>query len=237
MANIGPAEPAAYGTVALRVDGPLIGHIFGVFQIDGALPGIKPGVPGIPGRHNTVKKVHTPGNRLDDVGRGTHSHQVTGLIHRHIGLYGFYDIVHLLRCFSNRKAADGVAGQIQIRDPLHVLHPEIRIGAALIDAPQHLLWIHCIRQTVQPRVLFLASNQPAVGPINTLFHVIPGGRVFNALVKGHADIAAQIGLDLHTLLRAHKDFAAVNVRRKIHALFLDFSQGRQAEHLKSAGIR
>ena len=59
-------------------------------------------------------------------------------------------------------------------------------------------------------------------------------RVWNDL---RADVTAQIGLNLHAFFRAHKDFPAVNVGRKIHALFLDFAQGRKGKHLKSAGVR
>ena len=192
---------------------------------------------GIPRRHNAVKEIHAPGDRLDDVAGRPHAHEVAGLVHRHVLLHGLDDVVHLLRGLPYRKAADGVAGEVKLGNAFHVIHPDVRICAALIDAPEHLLGVHRVRQGVQTGIFRLAAHQPAVGSVHAFLNIVPGRGVFNALVKGHAHVAAQIGLDLHTLLRPHENLVAVDVGGKIHALLLDFPQGSQTEHLKSAGIR
>ena len=152
-------------------------------------------------------------------------------------LHRIDDPIHFLGGFTNRQAADGVAGQIQFCDPLHVINADVLVSAALVDAPKLLLRVHRIRQAVQTGIFFLAPNQPAIGAIHALENIVPGGRILNTLVKSHTNITAQIGLDLHTLLGAHKDLPAVNMGGEIHAFLLDLPQTGQAEHLKSAGIR
>ena len=114
---------------------------------------------------------------------------------------------------------------------------DIRVGAALVDAPQHLLGIHRILQGVEPGVLCLAPHQPTVSPVHTLLHIGSGSRIFDALVKGHADVRAQVGLNLHTLLRAHKNLVSVDMGGEGHPFLLDFPQRGQGKHLKSAGVR
>ena len=192
---------------------------------------------GIPGGHDAVEEVHAPGHGLDDVRGGAHAHQVTGLLLRHIGLDGFDDVIHRLCRLPYGQAADGVTGQVQRRDSLHMPDAQGRIGAALVDAPEHLLRIHRAGQGVQPLVLGLAAHQPAVGALAGLLNIFIGRGVLHALVKGHADVGAQIRLDLHALLRAHKNLPPVDVGGEIHALLLDLPQGGQGKHLEASGIR
>ena len=45
--------------------------------------------------------------------------------------------------------------------------------------------------------------------------------------KAMAHVGAQIGLDLHTLLRPHENLVAVDVGGEIHALLLDLPQACQ----------
>ena len=114
--------------------------------------------------------------------------------------------------------------------------PEIRKRSPLIDAEKHLMRVHRIRQAVEPVMLRLAPLKPAERPLHRSFGVLIPCRIFHALVKSHGDIAAQIGLDLHGLLRPHEDAVSVNMAGKGDALLPDLPQGRQRKHLKSAGI-
>ena len=118
-----------------------------------------------------------------------------------------------------------------------MIHPDIGVGAALIDAPEHLAGVDRVGKGIEPGVFRLAPHQPAISAVYALLHIVPGGRILNALVKGHANVAAQIGLDLHTLLRPHKNLMTVNVGGEGDTLLLDLSQRCQTEHLKSPGIR
>ena len=68
--------------------------------------------------------------------------------------------IHHLRGLPHRQAADGIAVAVQLGDLLHVPDPQIVIGAALVDAEEHLPGIDGIRQGVEPVVLRLAPLQP-----------------------------------------------------------------------------
>ena len=103
---------------------------------------------GVPGGHHAVEKVYAPGHRLDDVGGGAHAHEVAGLVHGHVLFHGLDDVVHFLRRLPHRKPADGVAGEIQVGNAFHVVHPDVGVGAALVNAPEHLLPVHRIRQGI-----------------------------------------------------------------------------------------
>ena len=125
MADVGSGIAAADGTITLRIDGTFVQHILGILQIDGAFPGKEPCVPGVSGRHDTIEEVNTTGNRLDNIARSTHAHEVAGLLLGHMRLHGIDDIAHLFRGLAHRKATDGIAGQIHIGNALHVIYTDI----------------------------------------------------------------------------------------------------------------
>ena len=117
-----------------------------------------------------------------------------------------------------------------------MVSPDVLVGAALVDAPEHLLRVHRVGQAVQTGVLGLAALEPAGGPGHGVQNVLPGSGIFDALVKGHADIAAQIGLDAHALLGSHEYLSAVDVAGKVDTLLLDLAKRRQGEDLEAAGV-
>ena len=67
-------------------------------------------------------------------------------------------------------------------------------------------------------------------------YILVGRGILHTLVKGHGDVAAQIGLDTHGLLRAHKNAPAVNVGGKGDPLLGDLPQAGQGEHLKASAV-
>ena len=154
-----------------------------------------------------------------------------------MGLHHVDHLIHHFRRLSNGKAADGKAIAVDFRDFLHMPGPEIREGSSLVDAKEHLMGIYRIVQTVEAVMLGLAAFQPAQRPLAGGLCIFVGGGVFHAFVKSHGDVAAQVGLDLHGLLRAHENLPPVNMGGKIDALLLDLAQGRKREHLESAGVR
>ena len=56
------------------------------------------------------------------------------------------------------------------------------------------------------------------------------------LVEGHRNSRCQIGLDLHALLRSHKNLVSVDVGTEGYTLLLDLAQTRKGEYLESTGI-
>ena len=86
-------------------------------------------------------------------------------------------------------------------------------------------------------MLLLAPPEPADRTLAGLLNVIIGRGVLHALIEGHSDVAAQVGLDLHGLLRPHKDPPPVDVGGERDALLGDLPQSRQGKYLEAAGIR
>ena len=191
---------------------------------------------GIAGRHDAVKEVHAAGNGFDDVGRRTHAHQISGAIGRHVRFYRFDNLIHYLRRLTDRQAADGITGQIQLRNFLHMLNTQIFVGTALINAPQHLTGVNGIRTLFQTLQFILAALEPPGRAVTGFCNILMGCGILDAFVKGHGNIGAQRPLNQHTLLGAHKDMPSVGMGIEINALLLDFSQNRQREHLESTTI-
>ena len=67
------------------------------------------------------------------------------------------NVVHLLCGFAHGKTSDGVTRQVKLCNALHMVHTNIRINAALVDAPKHLLFINSIGQSIQPGIFSLAA--------------------------------------------------------------------------------
>ena len=117
-----------------------------------------------------------------------------------------------------------------------MLYTQVSKGAALIDAEQQLVRVGCLALLLQTGHLSLAALEPAGGALTAGFGVRVLGRILHTLIKGHCNGGTQVCLDLHTLLRAHKDAVAVQMGSKGHAFFRDLTQLGQAEHLESAAV-
>ena len=86
-------------------------------------------------------------------------------------------------------------------------------------------------------MLDLAALEPPESPLHGRLGILVPGRVLHALIKSHGNVAAQVGLDLHGLLRPHEDPVAVDMAGEGDALLFDLPQGCQGKHLESAGVR
>ena len=117
-----------------------------------------------------------------------------------------------------------------------MLHTQVCIGAALIDAEQKLIRVDRDALVFQPCHFGLAAFQPTGGALAAVLGIIVLGGVLHALIKGHGDGRAKICLDLHTLLRPHEDAVTVQMGGEGHALLGDLTQLCQTEHLKSAAV-
>ena len=106
----------------------------------------------------------------------------------------------------------------------------------MIDTKKHLLGIHCVGQGVEAIMLLLAPLQPPKSALAGGLGVLIGSGVLHALIEGHSNIAAQIRLDLHALLGAHKNTVTIKVRGESHALFIDLTKAGQGKHLKSTAV-
>ena len=117
-----------------------------------------------------------------------------------------------------------------------MLNAQVGERAALVDAKQQLVGIDGLFLMLQAVHLVLAAQQPTGRAGAAVFGVLVGGRVFDALVKGHGNRRAKVCLNLHALLRSHKDTMAVEVGVEGHALLRNMAQLGQTEHLKAAAV-
>ena len=117
-----------------------------------------------------------------------------------------------------------------------MLYTQVSKGAALIDAEQQLVRVGGLALLLQAGHLSLTALEPAGGALTAGFGVRVLSRILHTLIKGHCDGGTQVCLDLHTLLRAHKDAVAVQMGSKGHAFLRDLTQLGQAEHLESAAV-
>ena len=190
--QVRPGKAPAHRTAAGLADGSGIRLVLLVHDVHGALPGKELPVAAVAGGHDAVKKVHTPAHGLDDVAGCPHPHQIPGLLLRHKGFHNINHLIHDLRRFPHRQTADGEAVTVNLRDLAHMPGPEVRKGCALVDAKEHLLRVHRVRQSIQPVMLRLAPLQPAECSLTTLLCVVIWGRIFYAFVKGHGNVAAEV---------------------------------------------
>ena len=236
VAQIRAAEPAAGRTLTAFLDRAVVGLILRIHDVENAAVREQMTVARVPGRHDAVEEVDAARNALDDVARRADAHQIARLVLRRVRQDDIKNMVHDLGAFADGQTADRIARQIKFGDRLHVLDAQVIVGAALIDTEQQLMRIDGIRQAVETVELGLAASEPARRAVDGVLDVLARRRVFDALIKRHGDIRAEIGLDAHALLRTHEDFAAVDVRMEGHALLLDLAQRRKRENLKSARV-
>ena len=232
-AGIAPARRA--GTVL--VDGAHIPFEAVVLQIDPSLAGKEMPVPRVPGGKHAVEHVDPAHHTVHDIGRRPHAHQIARLVLRHMLGQNVEDRIHLLRALPYGQTADGVAGQIQFRDPLHVFDAEIGISPALIDTEQHLSGIRSALVLHQFPVGIHAPHQPVGCPLHGGLDVGAFRRIADAFVERHRDIRPEIRLDPHAVFRPHEDLPAVHMRLEMHPVVADVFRRRQGEDLKPAAVR
>ena len=157
--------PPAHGTITSGVNGAVISNIFFVLDIDDPVPSEEMAMPAVARRHNAVEKIYTACNALNDVAGRTDTHQITWPVLGHILFDDFDGIVHLLVCFSNSKATDGLTGQIKLCDLFHMLHAQIGKDGTLVDTKKHLSGIDSVILMIICGQSFLAALEPAKGPV------------------------------------------------------------------------
>ena len=138
--------------------------------------------------------------------------------------------------FSHRQASHGISVQIQLRNFVRMLFSDILIDRALIDSKQKLFFIDGIFQRIQSGHLLLTALQPSCSALHRLLHIASLCHRAWTLIECHGNGGCQVGLNLHTLLRSHKDLSPVNMGIEIDSLFFDLSKLCKGKDLKAAGI-
>ena len=139
--------------------------------------------------------------------------------------------------FPDGEASHRISVQIQFRNALCILDPDIREDGALVDAKEQLVRIDRILPLFQLFHLRPAADKPPFRSCHRFLDIVPFRKSRRTLVKGHRNRGAKVCLDLHRLLRTHEDPCSVDVTVEGDAFLLDVPKLCQGEHLKAAGIR
>ena len=97
------------------VDGRLVGLVAAVAQAQVAKAGEEVAVARIAGGHHAVEHVDALAHAFHQIFRRAHAHQVARLVGRQLVADVAEDALHLGLGLADRQAADGVAGQVQLR--------------------------------------------------------------------------------------------------------------------------
>src|SRR5438445_4810285 len=104
--KVGAAESLAGETVATLVGRTLVLDEPVVAQIDAATPGQDGPVAGDPGWQHAIEHIDAAGDRLDQISRGSHPHQVAGADAGEArGRHGYPAVAEQLRCAGAAPAA------------------------------------------------------------------------------------------------------------------------------------
>ena len=181
----------------------------------------------VSGRIYTVKKINAALYRFQNIGRRTDPHQINWFFYGQIRYRFFNHMIHLLMALSYRKAAQRISVQIKFGNPLRMCYSDIVENSPLIDTEQHLMWIDRIYQPVQSAHLFFTAFQPPRRAFHRVLNITSVRHAGRTFIKRHRNRRSQIGLYLHTFLRTHENFPAVDMRMKIDAFFFNLAKTRQ----------
>ena len=156
------------------------------------------------GGQDAVEHVDPARHRLDQVDRLADPHQIArplgGQQSRGVVEY----LAHRLMALADRQAADGVAVEPGLHQPLGGFPAKRLDGRPLLDAEQGLALTLSERR--------LAARAPPGGQPQGLGGPLGLGRLGDALVQLHDDVRAQqVGLDLDRALRRQDMPRAVDV--------------------------
>ena len=170
-------------------------HVFFVFlvkQIQLSFVGIYMSVASVSARIYTVKEIDSARYPLENICRCSHAHQIRRLVFRKIRNGLLYDLIHLFMGFSHCKSANCIPIQIQFRNSLCMVHPDIRKNCSLVNSKQQLLFINRIFQTVQTLHFFFAPLQPAGRTRNRIFDISALCHTRWTLVKCHGNRRSEV---------------------------------------------
>ena len=176
----------------------------------------------IPAWINAIEEIHTPVYRFQNIRRCSYSHQIGWFVLRKMWNGHIQNVIHFLMTFTNSQTAHSITVQIHLADTFCMVDTDIIKNRTLINTKEHLILIDRILQTVQPLHFFLAAFQPACRTVYGWLHIISISQGRRTFIKCHSNSRTEIGLNLHTFFRSHKDFTSVYMRMKLHTLFFDF---------------
>ena len=156
VVQVGAREVPAGVAAAGLVQRARVGAVARVLDLHVAEAREEPAVARVAGRHDAVEHVDAGGDRVDEVLRRAHAHQVArpvrGQPRRRVG----DDARHVLLGLAHRDAADGVAVEADGLQRLARFVAQVLVHAALHDAEERV----GVALVGLPRALRPAQRQP-----------------------------------------------------------------------------
>ena len=178
---------------------------------------------------DAVEHVHAAPHGLDQVDRLADPHEIAWAVDRqHVG-GKVQHLTHRRMPLADGQAAEGVAVEADLLQPVRGLATQVFIGRALLDAEQGLGLARAEGG--------LGPDRPAGRQLHTLagapFLCGPG----HALVQLHGDIGAEaVGLDLDRPFRRQHVFGAVDVAGEGHRLLLNLRDAGEGHDLEATAV-
>jgi len=136
------------------LDRPGVLAVRGVANIDHPGTGEQVRIACMPGRHHTIEHIDAAADRLDDVLRPAHTHEISGLGLRHMRHELLENLLTLRFRFPHCQAADRKAGKSNLLERRQRFQPQFGVYPPLNDAEQG-------SRRLIPVVLTKAPQRPA----------------------------------------------------------------------------
>ena len=177
--------------LTFRVERSLVIDVLRVLNVNLADAGEERPVARVSSRHHAIEHVDAGRDRVHQILRRAHSHQIPRLVRGQERRGEVDDVEHLLLRLPNGDAAEGDAVEVDRGDLLDASLAQIFIDAALNDS----------KEGHRPAASVQRSPGPAMRHLHRLFHVSVRQAIRRALVKRHGDVDAHPRLDVDRRLR------------------------------------
>ena len=229
VAQVGAGEGSTSIAGTFVVGGPRVAGVARRLDLQPAGAGEEQPVAGDAGGKDAVEQVDARHRAAQQILRRADAHEVARLVRGQERRRVLDAFPHPGRLLADGEAAQRAAGKIQLGDLRRVARAQVLVQPALDDAEE-------VARPCETLPFVLAALLPAGGPGHRLFVVGAVGSRGRALVEGHQDVAAELGLDLHRPLRRQLLLAAVDVAAEDGALFGDLPLVGERVHLEAARV-
>ena len=186
---------------------------------------------GVAGGEHAVEHVDAPGDDLDEAGRVTQSHEVTGLVGGQEVDGRRERLEHLIARLSHAQPTHCVSVEPDPHRAFGALGPQRCVDPSLHD-PELALPLRRIGVLEEGST---TPVRPGGGPLDRLAEHLVGRRERRAHIEDHLDVSAEVGLHLRSTLRRQAVGAPVVRRPEYRPVVVD--PGLQGEDLVATRVR
>ena len=174
-------------------------------------------------RHYAVEHIDTARDRLDQIDRGSYSHQVARPVGWHERRGEFDRIIHQGLLLPDAQSTDSIPLEPNCDKLFKTLTAQVIVNAALYDPKQRRGDSRGCRRLPEPIEFETRANSPACRQIERFEGLTMCCRPWGTLIETHHDVGTEGVLHLHRDLRREKFQRAVKMRAKLDPLLPDLS--------------